>query len=276
MFLSVIIPTYNRLDELIRCLESLFQQARKPDEILIVDGSEDSSAISISEHYKNQVKIINSGRGITRQRNVGVSNLSVLSDIVLFLDDDIVLEPDYTEKILKCYEEDENCIFGGIEGYPLIDGLTQNRRIFNPRIENRKTLYGCNMSFRRKVFDTCKFDENFIKYSLYEDMEFSLQVMKNYKLLRVNDAICYHYASQRSRVSERYHGYMRIANRYYVKRKHHCYSVNDFFISIKFTVKDTIRFFKPNIRERGIGNWIGWFCVLKNIRKPEQLLKKEF
>jgi len=63
--ISVSIPTYNRLDLLIKCLESVFNQSVPPDEIIVVD---DASSDDTWEYLK-KVKGI---RAVRNKKNLGM------------------------------------------------------------------------------------------------------------------------------------------------------------------------------------------------------------
>lgn len=107
MNFSLIICTYCRAESLNRLLESVQKQILYPDEILIVDGSGDSETeIMLSENYYERLsyfQVDEENRGLTKQRNFGISKLGNESDILCFLDDDIVLQPDYFEKLISTF-----------------------------------------------------------------------------------------------------------------------------------------------------------------------------
>jgi len=107
MKFSLIICTYSRAKSLKRLLESVQNQILCPDEILIIDGSGDSETeIMLSENYYKRLtyfQVDAENRGLTKQRNFGISKLSDDSDILCFLDDDIVLKPDYFDKLISTF-----------------------------------------------------------------------------------------------------------------------------------------------------------------------------
>jgi len=92
----------------LQLLQSVRIQTMYPDEILIVDGSVDDATQNVLEenHFSNlhYFKVEDKDRGLTRQRNFGISKVASTSDIVCFLDDDTVLENNYFEEILKTYQ----------------------------------------------------------------------------------------------------------------------------------------------------------------------------
>ncbi len=105
-------------------MESLQGQTRYPDEIIIVDGSPDHETEKLFEKNKYPqtfyYKVDDKNRGLTKQRNYGISKVSNDSKIVSFLDDDIILKPDYFEKIIQAFEKFPDA--GGVGGYILNTG----------------------------------------------------------------------------------------------------------------------------------------------------------
>ena len=108
MRFSLIVCTYMRPQPILELLKSVAIQTRYPDEILVIDGSIDSETeIILKENeFDNLIyyKVGETDRGLTKQRNFGINLVNVDSDIVCFLDDDIVLKKDYFENLLRTYE----------------------------------------------------------------------------------------------------------------------------------------------------------------------------
>ena len=87
MNVSVIIPTYNRSNKVVRAVESVINQSLQPAEIIVVDdGSTDDTSFRLSS-YASKVKLIRkSNGGVSSARNVGV--LASSCELVAFLDSD--------------------------------------------------------------------------------------------------------------------------------------------------------------------------------------------
>lgn len=124
MKISLIICTYKRPQATCTLLESVQKQIRMPDEILIVDASPDNATeLLISKRdFSLPIKyflVTAEHRGLTRQRNYGVSQVSVDTDVVAYLDDDIVLEPGYFQQIEKTFTDYPDAI--GVGGVDLKD-----------------------------------------------------------------------------------------------------------------------------------------------------------
>lgn len=118
MYFSVIICTYMRAEALFKLLQSIKKQTLYPDEILIVDGSvnyETDVLLQKKSFEKLQYfRVSDEDRGLTKQRNFGISKVNSQSEIICFLDDDTVLEIDYFEEIIKTFQNNNDV--GGVGG----------------------------------------------------------------------------------------------------------------------------------------------------------------
>jgi GT2 family glycosyltransferase len=108
-----------RPNAIITLLNSVKQQNVYPDEILIIDGS---TNFETKEVLKLKVfdnlsyfQVTEENRGLTKQRNFGVSKVVASSNIICFLDDDTILEATYFENLLKTYKKHPDAL--GVGGY---------------------------------------------------------------------------------------------------------------------------------------------------------------
>ena len=112
---SVIVPVYNRIDEVSELLHSLLHQTCGNFEVIVVEDGSTMPCRAICEDYQNQgldVKYFykeNEGRSISR--NVGMKNAT--GDYFIFFDSDCVIIPDYFEKLNKRLEISYADCFGG-------------------------------------------------------------------------------------------------------------------------------------------------------------------
>ncbi|AUP78167.1 glycosyltransferase family 2 protein [Flavivirga eckloniae] len=125
MYFSLIICTYMRDEPLLKLLISVEKQSLYPDEILIIDGSKDDKTQELLENKNfkklSYFKVDEKNRGLTKQRNFGINLVNEASEIICFLDDDIVLKSDYFENILKTYKIKSDALAVG--GYIVNDSL---------------------------------------------------------------------------------------------------------------------------------------------------------
>jgi glycosyltransferase involved in cell wall biosynthesis len=117
---SIVIPTFGRNKFLGGCLESINKQTIKPEQVIIIDNNYNAEYRGsvqkiIKENSINDIKYsynkgrINSG---AVARNHGASLVN--TDLVAFLDDDVVLDDDYYEKVINVFKLDDNIV--GVQG----------------------------------------------------------------------------------------------------------------------------------------------------------------
>ena len=100
-------------------LETVRNQTLYPDEILIIDGSVDDKTKHVFDKlsFKNLTyhKVLKNNRGLTKQRNFGIKQVSEFVDIICFLDDDIILYTNYFKNLISTYKSMPNAL--GVGGY---------------------------------------------------------------------------------------------------------------------------------------------------------------
>lgn len=107
--ISVVIPLFNKEKFIIQCLDSIFTQISKVDEVIIVDdGSSDNSYMLVEQYIaKNSISNIvltkQNNSGVSVARNLGIS-LSTHSYIA-FLDADDQWEDNYIYEIKKLIKQ---------------------------------------------------------------------------------------------------------------------------------------------------------------------------
>lgn len=210
--LSVIIPTYNRPDELREALASLLGQTVRPREVIVVDDSSDGRVAELvraeAPRFISEGSILTYARnprerGAGIARNVGLEMSS--SEFVLFTDDDVVLDPGYVAALMAVYRERPDA--AGVQGHMMIYGAAYDvhgmynalRRVFRltyasergcdvlrsfratypvrvDRVEECAWLSGTNQSFRREALGPLRYDENLRRYSSGEDLDLSFNV----------------------------------------------------------------------------------------------------
>ena len=247
---TFIIATRNRPLDLLKTVESLIRQTVLPNELCIVDSSDEASARSDIEKLCAEVGLAldychPATRGLTLQRNFGIDRTS--GDPVFFIDDDVELSVDCHEEILKEYDRwgDE---LGGVAANqarparpPIYSVLW--RRIFGiggwwPEASGRvrsgfwvegvsesagvrkvDCFLGYFMSFRRRVFEFERFDEALAGYADKEDIDFTYRVSRRFFLLQTPRAKCDHLKTQTSRMTESQVQRMKLSNHLYLYRK---------------------------------------------------------
>lgn len=122
--LSIIVPTYNREQILKRTIKSLIEASKGFNvEIIIINDSSDD--LELKEEYRSYIKVFknNKGKGVASARNTGAQIAS--SDILLFLDDDIIISEMVLKQLLNHFNNNPNYIYLPYWQYPddLLDTL---------------------------------------------------------------------------------------------------------------------------------------------------------
>ena len=108
---SAIIPTWNRADLLERILTNLSRQRRRPDQIIVVDnGSADASPL-IAREFPVDLIVFPENRGFAVAVNEGIRRST--GDWILILNNDVVLEPCWLERLLTSAEQENACFAVG-------------------------------------------------------------------------------------------------------------------------------------------------------------------
>src|SRR5688572_7607829 len=105
--ISIVIPTYNEEGFIERLLACIARQTVQPKEVIIVDSfSEDKTCNDIKKYVGIlPLTCISVGRGIGLARNVGA--MAATSDVILFLDSDVELQPTFLEDAGSEFEQRE-------------------------------------------------------------------------------------------------------------------------------------------------------------------------
>lgn len=204
MTLSAIIPTKNRPHDLANAVASLLAQTRAPDELVVIDQSEGSESTErvhalLAPHPHIRLVYVHdpSVTGLVHAKHVAVGRAS--SDVIAFLEDDVVLEPDYVEAVLDGFAaKPEMYGCGGVVTNPpytsavyirlqsvFLRGIFRDPRakIFAVLPRLGTGLIPCDVvsgglsSWRADVFRHVSFDTR-NGFHMFEDMEFATRVVR--------------------------------------------------------------------------------------------------
>ena len=88
MKISLIIPVYNEAPFLKRCLDSVKNQSKAFDEVIVIDDASSDNSLEIINEYADAFQIyhLSKNRGVSYTRNFGIDKAS--SEYITFLDSD--------------------------------------------------------------------------------------------------------------------------------------------------------------------------------------------
>lgn len=103
MSIAVVIPIYNVEKYLEDCVNSVLEQTKKADEIILIDdGSTDKSSNICDEYAKkySQIKVIHkNNNGLGEARNTGIDYCT--QEFITFIDSDDFLDKDYLSILME-------------------------------------------------------------------------------------------------------------------------------------------------------------------------------
>lgn len=117
---SIIIPTYNRAQLLVKALTSVANQSYPVLEVLVVDDGSTDNTIAVIQPFLSDKRFkyirLDSNKGRSAARNIGLDWAS--GDFMMFLDSDDYLEPDALALLIELSKQNpEVKVFAG--GYRL-------------------------------------------------------------------------------------------------------------------------------------------------------------
>jgi glycosyltransferase involved in cell wall biosynthesis len=183
--ISIIIPAYNEERYLASCLESVAAQTVRPYEVIVVDNNSHDKTAEIARRYPF-VKLLHEPRqGIVYARNAGFDAAS--GDILARTDADVVLPPDWLERIDGFYSQEGTDQYG-LSGngrpnnlpFPHLLGWLQGQIAFrvNRLLLGHYIFFGSNMAFPRSMWQvlrarTCE------RTDIHEDLDLAIHAHRS-------------------------------------------------------------------------------------------------
>ncbi|MBL4932622.1 glycosyltransferase family 2 protein [Clostridium paridis] len=194
MLVSVIIPAYNIENYIGRCIDSVLNQTYENIEILIInDGSTDNTSKVVKQRTSEKIRLIEQdNQGVSAARNNGINYSK--GEIILFLDADDRIKPNYIEMAVKKIN-DEKCdiCFCGWEVYDEDDYLetTYSKDGFVFLEKPVSGIEACRLKVEKYIWicqGTCLYRKDLLVnnnltysfgYAYGEDMEFINKALLN-------------------------------------------------------------------------------------------------
>lgn len=203
MKFSIIIPVYNRPNEVKELLDSLSKQTSKNFEVLLIEDGSSIRCDGVAAEYKDVIDVKyffkpNSGRSLTR--NYGMARAT--GDYLVFFDSDCVIPEHYFETLTRELTADYSDCFGGpdrahesfttlqkaishsMTSFITTGGIRGGKKVldkYTPRTFNM----GFSMDVYRKVGD--------FKDMFGEDIDLSLRIQAaGFRTRLIRDAYVYH------------------------------------------------------------------------------------
>ncbi len=207
---SVVINTYNRAASLPATLDGLRRQVGAEFEVIVVNGPSTDGTDELLAQWEDRLRVVRFDEvHLGRSRNLGIA--AAAGDVVAFIDDDAIPEPDWVAGLLAAYDAPEVAGAGGLvfdhTGVELQYRYSACTRIGEPRFDlgppfDEYTypqadpfvyLQGTNCSFRRTALvEVGGFDET-IEYYL-DETELCMQLIDaGHRLVPLAGAAVHHH-----------------------------------------------------------------------------------
>ncbi|HET6566586.1 MAG TPA: glycosyltransferase family A protein [Rhodothermales bacterium] len=179
MDIAIIIPVHNGGAAFERCLEGVAASSIAPAEIIVVpDGESDGSWQAAEQYGARVLEPTPAPRGPAHARNRGAE--AAVSEILFFVDADVVVHPNALEEITAafCEDPDLDALIGSYDDAPGAPGfLSQYRNLLHHythqvSTEEASTFWGACGAVRRTVFEAVGgFDAKRFALPSVEDIE---------------------------------------------------------------------------------------------------------
>jgi glycosyltransferase involved in cell wall biosynthesis len=212
VFISIVIPTFNRSNYLLKILEKLKTNLLnfKNFEIIICDSySKDNTNIKIKKFINNNlflyIRYLNISKNIhSLKRNIGIK--FARGKYIILLDDDCFPEKSFVKNYYSLLNKKRDVIYCGTVKYPeklqkknFIKYRQSTHFVVSKNFSNEEhyllanQIVTMNMAFKKNIFTKNKilFNENFNRYG-FEDYELGFRLVYNkFKIIKSNPVI-YH------------------------------------------------------------------------------------
>ncbi|MDZ7681691.1 MAG: glycosyltransferase [Fodinibius sp.] len=204
MFFSVIIPVYNRPQEVDELLESLCRQSYQNFETLIIEDGSEEKCDHVVEQYDEELNIRyyykeNSGQGFSR--NFGFERAE--GDYFVVFDSDCLIPPHYFQTVNDFLQENPLDAYGGPDrehpsfsptqkaiSYAMTSPITTGGIRGNEKHAGTFHPRSFNMGISREVYETTG---GYRITRMGEDIEFSIRIINHgFTTGLIPDAYVYH------------------------------------------------------------------------------------
>lgn len=288
--LAIIVATRNRAKELRNLLTNIGRQSHLPNRIIIVDSSEVGDEKLVGEFPRLSIAYFRySLASASRQRNFGLTKIGPEIQVVGFLDDDSLLEPDSLRIVLEYLARSSSTLAGvslNMVNHPMLafellkhTGLAERLGIYSRRggmvlPSGFQTMIGrvreethvqwlpsCAVFWKTSILEEYRFDEWYSDYSYLEDLDLSYRIGKKYDLVVIAEAGYQHLPSPAGRIGGFRFGKKEVLNRVYFVRKNPELSVAKCFLALGARAGLSFVMFlrcgDPTFLQRILGNFVG-------------------
>ena len=197
---SVIIPVHRVDKAFSECINSVINNLRENDELIVIADGVDSNSLNF--HPGPNIRILSTDKvfGPAVARNSGAR--IARGDLLFFVDSDVTIQPAAIQKVVSIFKNDKElkALIGSYDDEPADPNfISQYKNLFHHYIhqtsnENASTFWGACGVIRKEIFIALGgYDENYSQPSI-EDIELGYRIVNaGYKILLCKDLKIKHY-----------------------------------------------------------------------------------
>ena len=163
-FVSIIIPVYNRENDIGECLQSLLalDYPSEKREIIVVDDCSEDDTRSVVRGYQARLLVLSENSGPSAARNAGVA--AARGDIAAFVDSDCIADPAWLRDLVPYFCDSRNVLVGGyVDSYYTESRMDRYEESNSPLCMGKELVIGygeksdfyvptCNMLVRKEAY----------------------------------------------------------------------------------------------------------------------------
>ncbi|MFC5405511.1 glycosyltransferase family 2 protein [Cohnella soli] len=209
---SIVIPTFNQLEMLRTCVNSIIENTDLPYEIIVVDNASEDGTDVYLRKLGGQVRyrVLETNRGFAGAINAGL--MMAKGRTIMLLNNDTIATENWLDNMIDCLNSDDRIGMVGpitnyISGeqkvdvpYSKVEDMPAFARLNNHQDPSRwrkiERLAGFCLLFRRELFDSVGYFDEGYEIGNFEDDDYNIRVrLLGKSLVIAQDSFIHHFGS---------------------------------------------------------------------------------
>ena len=194
IFISVILPVYNRENKVLNAIESVLSQSYSDWELILINDNSTDNSLEVLNSYKDERIVVSStpkNVGPAAARNLGISKSK--GDFISFLDSDDYYEPEFLKQSIDLLSQTNNKVGFSWTGYNYVSSSGKKAQFWKPEKSSdyyRSFLFslhtGTNsgLMIKKMVFSKCGYFDDMLPAA--EDTDLLLRIIQKYNFMTIN------------------------------------------------------------------------------------------
>lgn len=197
IFISIILPVYNRENKVLNAIESVLSQSYSDWELILINDNSTDNSLEVLNSYKDERIVVLStpkNVGPAAARNFGINKSK--GDFITFLDSDDYYEPEFLKRSIDSLSQTDNKVGFSWTGYNYITSSGKKAQFWKP--SNTSNYYlsflkaihtGTNsgLMVKREVFNKCGYFDDTLPAA--EDTDFLLRIIQKYYFNTISEPL---------------------------------------------------------------------------------------